>query len=146
MNRGYLWAGGRRTLSCARSSRLRCATAGSRRYLACYSHTKRIPKSRIAPGSPQEYKQLFEATRDRVQNPRKKKENYDDLHDYVLFMVNTGLRPDESSRIEFRDVKVVDEDSSGQRILEIDVRASAALDPAKSMPGACTRPAYDEAA
>src|SRR5215471_3737578 len=57
--------------------------------------------------SPNEYKQLYKATRDRVENPRKKKyqTDYEELHDYVLFMVNTGLRPDEAKRIEFRDVK-----------------------------------------
>jgi hypothetical protein len=37
-------------------------------------------------------------------------------------MVNTGLRPDESKRLEVRDVKVVDDRDSGEHILEIDVR------------------------
>ena len=41
---------------------------------------------------------------------------YEDLHDYVLFMVNTGLRPDESRRIQFRDVKIVDDQGSGETI------------------------------
>ncbi len=88
--------------------------------------------------SPDEYKQLYKATRDRVENPKKKKyqEDYEDLHDYVLFMVNTGLRPDESRRIQFRDVKVVDDRDSGQRILEIDVRGKRGVGFCKSMPGA----------
>jgi integrase len=88
--------------------------------------------------SPDEYKQLYEATRERVKNPRnnKYKDDYEDLHDYVLFMVNTGLRPDESKRIEFRDVKVVDDHSSGERILEIDVRGKRGVGFCKSMPGA----------
>jgi len=88
--------------------------------------------------SPEEYKQLYTATRDRVDNPRRKKfqEDYKDLHDYVLFMVNTGLRPDESRRIEFRDVKIVDDRDSGQTILEIDVRGKRGVGFCKSMPGA----------
>jgi integrase len=88
--------------------------------------------------SPEEYKQLYKATRDRVQNPRKKKyqTDYEELHDYVLFMVNTGLRPDETKRLEFRDVKVVDDRDSGQRILEIDVRGKRGVGFCKSMPGA----------
>ena len=88
--------------------------------------------------SPDEYKQLYKATRERVENPRKKKyrEDYEDLHDYVLFMVNTGLRPDESRRIEFRDVKIVDDRDSGETILEIDVRGKRGVGFCKSMPGA----------
>lgn len=88
--------------------------------------------------SHEEYKQLYEATRNLVANPRHRThvENYEDLHNYVLFMVNTGLRPDESRRIEFRDVKVVDDDSSRQRILEIDVRGKRGVGFCKSMPGA----------
>jgi integrase len=88
--------------------------------------------------SPEEYKLLYEATRDRVDNPRRRgfKKYYEELHDYVLFMVNTGLRPDESKRLEFRDVKIVDDDSSGQRILEIDVRGKRGVGFCKSMPGA----------
>src|SRR6266436_6616628 len=36
------------------------------------------------------------------------------LHDYVLFAANTGLRPDEAWRLQFRDVKIVEDDPSGQ--------------------------------
>jgi integrase len=88
--------------------------------------------------SPDEYKQLYKATRERVENPRKKKyqEDYEDLHDYVLFMVNTGLRPDESRRIEIRDIKIVNDRDSGERILEIDVRGKRGVGFCKSMPGA----------
>jgi integrase len=88
--------------------------------------------------SPEEYKQLYEATRDRVENPRHNKHRnaYVELHDYVLFMANTGLRPDESMRIEFRDVKIVDDRDSGQTILEIDVRGKRGVGFCKSMPGA----------
>jgi integrase len=88
--------------------------------------------------SPEEYKQLYEATRDRIENPRhnKHRQAYAELHDYVLFMANTGLRPDESKRIEFRDVKIVDDRDSGQTILEIDVRGKRGVGFCKSMPGA----------
>jgi len=88
--------------------------------------------------SPEEYKELYKATRDRVENPRRKKfqADYEDLHDFVLFMVNTGLRPDEVKRIEFRDVKVVNDRDSRQTILEIDVRGKRGVGFCKSMPGA----------
>src|SRR6185437_14377927 len=88
--------------------------------------------------SPEEYKQLYEATRDRVENPRHNRHRnaYAELHDYVLFMANTGLRPDESKRIQFRDVKIVNDRDSGQTILEIDVRGKRGTGFCKSMPGA----------
>jgi integrase len=44
------------------------------------------------------------------------------LHDYVLFMANTGLRPDEAARLEYRDVEIVNDQPTGERILEIKVR------------------------
>jgi hypothetical protein len=47
--------------------------------------------------SPNEYKRLRDATRERANNPKKKRwrAECEQLHDYVLFMVNTGRRPDE---------------------------------------------------
>jgi integrase len=88
--------------------------------------------------SPDEYKALFKATRDRALNPRKKRWTWasEQLHDYVLLMANTGLRPDEIARLEFRDVEIVDDDATGERILEIEVRGKRGVGFCKSMPGA----------
>lgn len=71
--------------------------------------------------SPEEYKILYEATRERAKNPPKERwrEVCETFHDYVLFMGNTGLRPDESARLQMRDVKIVQDESTGERILEI---------------------------
>jgi integrase len=60
----------------------------------------------------------------------------EELHDYVLFMVNTGLRPDEARRLEFRDVEIVEDRSTGETILEISVRGKRGVGYCKSMPGA----------
>ncbi len=49
---------------------------------------------------------------------------------------NTGLRPDESARLELRDVKIVNDESTGDRILEIEVRGKRGVGFCKSMPGA----------
>lgn len=88
--------------------------------------------------SPEEYKQLYEATRRRVENPPKPrwKKACMTLHNYVLFMVNTGLRPDEASRLEFRDVEVVHDAATRKTILEISVRGKRGTGYCKSMPGA----------
>jgi integrase len=88
--------------------------------------------------SPEEYKMLYEATRERAKNPPKPRwrEVCETFHDYVLFMGNTGLRPDESSRLELRDVKIVNDESTGERILEIEVRGKRGVGFCKSMPGA----------
>ncbi|MCK5375180.1 MAG: site-specific integrase [Alphaproteobacteria bacterium] len=88
--------------------------------------------------SPEEYKMLYEATRERAKNP--KQERYrtvcEDLHDYVLFMANTGLRPDEAGRLEYRDVTIVTDHDTSERILEIEVRGKRGIGYCKSMPGA----------
>jgi len=86
----------------------------------------------------EEYNRLWRATQRRVKNPPKPRwqRSYEQLHDYVLFMANTGLRPDESARLQFRDVSIVDDEDTGQRILEIEVRGKRGVGYCKSMPGA----------
>ena len=88
--------------------------------------------------SPEEYQRLYRATRKRAKHPEHPKWKWEteQFHDFVLFMANTGLRPDEASRLEFRDVVIVDDDSSGERILEIEVRGKRGVGYCKSMPGA----------
>jgi len=81
---------------------------------------------------------LYEATRERAKNPPKPRwrEVCETFHDYVLFMGHTGLRPDESARLELRDVKIVNDESTGERILEIEVRGKRGVGFCKAMPGA----------
>ena len=88
--------------------------------------------------SPEEYKQLYQATRERAKNTTNPfhKKIREDLHDYVLFMANTGLRPDEAARLEFRDVAIVTDEATGERILEIEVRGKRGVGYCKSMTGA----------
>ena len=88
--------------------------------------------------SPEEYKQLYEATRQRAAKPKniRWKKACEQMHDYVLFMANTGLRPDESARLEYRDVEIVDGDGSDEKILHIQVRGKRGVGYCKSMPGA----------
>lgn len=88
--------------------------------------------------SPEEYKQLYETTRKRAQHPKQPRFQWEaeQLHDYVLFSANTGLRPDEAMRLQFRDVKVVEDEDSGQTILEIEVRGKRGVGYCKSTTGA----------
>lgn len=88
--------------------------------------------------SPTEYKKLYEATRERAKNPKKERWRTasENLHDFVLFMVNTGLRPDEALRLEYRDVAIVTDEATSERILEIEVRGKRGVGYCKSMPGA----------
>lgn len=58
------------------------------------------------------------------------------LHDYVLFLANSGLRPDEAGRLEYRDVKSVRDPNHDEDILEIEVRGKRGVGYCKSMPGA----------
>jgi integrase len=88
--------------------------------------------------SPEEYKQLYEATRQRARNPKNPRYKWESeqLHDYVLFMANTGLRPDEANRLEYRDVKIVADEGSNETILEIEVRGKRGVGYCKSTSGA----------
>jgi integrase len=84
--------------------------------------------------SPEEYQRLYEATRRRAQKPLNNRHRWtcEQMHDYVLFMANTGLRPDEAARIEFRDVKIVRDTGSKETILEIEVRGKRGVGWCKS--------------
>ena len=67
-----------------------------------------------------EYKQLYQATR---KNIKAAKNSYhramaEQLHDKILFMANTGIRPDEANWLEYRDVEIVEDDATGETILE----------------------------
>lgn len=56
--------------------------------------------------SREEYRQLYKATGQRARKPKNNKYKWwgEQLHDFVLFMSNTGLRLDEAMRLEYRDV------------------------------------------
>jgi integrase len=84
--------------------------------------------------SPEEYQQLYEATRRRAQKPLNNRHRWacEQMHDYVLFMANTGLRPDEAARLEFRDIKIVKDPGSKETILEIEVRGKRGVGWCKS--------------
>ena len=88
--------------------------------------------------SPEEYKKLYEATRKRAHEPKQARFKWESeqLHDYVLFSANTGLRPDEARRLQFRDVSFVKDEALGQTILEIEVRGKRGVGYCKSMSGA----------
>lgn len=87
--------------------------------------------------TPEEYRRLYEATRARAGKPVRERWRADSerLHDYVLFMVNTGLRPDECTLLQYRDVTIVEADGADP-ILEIVVRGKRGVGYCKSMPGA----------
>lgn len=94
--------------------------------------------SRRAWFSPDEYKQLYEATRARASKPLRKNHKWssEQLHDYVLLMANTGLRPDEMKRLEHRDVEIVEDEDTDETILLISVRGKRGVGYCKSMPNA----------
>lgn len=87
--------------------------------------------------SPVEYRELYKATRryttEALPHVRWSAEQ---VHDFVLFMANTGLRPDEAKNLQHRDVEVVFDQSTGEKILEIEVRGKRGIGYCKSTPGA----------
>lgn len=105
--------------------------------------------------SPEEYKTLYEASRARTRRNINKGRQWasEQLHDYILFMANTGLRPDEANNLEFRDVEIVEDEGSGETILLLSVRGKRGVGYCKSMANAVRpferlrnrlRPAPDE--
>ncbi len=88
--------------------------------------------------SPDEYKQLFQATRRNIKEAvgNRFKRGAEQLHDKILFMANTGIRPDEANWLEYRDIEIVEDDATGETILEIEVRGKRGVGYCKSTTGA----------
>ncbi len=98
--------------------------------------------------TPDEYRKLYLATRQNIADVRAaEKESGKDgpsrrvwlaeqLHDKILFMANTGIRPDEANWLEYRDVEIVQDDATGETILEIEVRGKRGVGYCKSTTGA----------
>lgn len=84
--------------------------------------------------SPDEYKKLYTATRNRVERHRDGRYQWhaEQLHDYVLFMANTGLRPDEAKRLQYRDIEIVEDEETDEIILLIQVRGKRGVGYCKS--------------
>ncbi len=88
--------------------------------------------------SPDEYKQLYTATRENVKAAQGQSWQWaaEQLHDKILFMANTGIRPDEANWLEYRDVEIVEDEATDETILLIVVRGKRGIGYCKSMPGA----------
>ncbi len=87
--------------------------------------------------SPVEYKQLYTATREYAREaPEHVRWSAEQVHDYVLLMANTGLRPDEIKNLQHRDVEIVEDEATGETILEIEVRGKRGIGYCKSTAGA----------
>ena len=85
-----------------------------------------------------EYKTLYTATRANIKTHKNTRHRRlaEQLHDKVLFMANTGIRPDEANGLEYRDVEIVEDDATGETILEIEVRGKRGIGFCKSTTGA----------
>ena len=88
--------------------------------------------------TPEEYKALYLAVRNYMRTATRDRQRHEaeELYDYILFMGNTGLRPDESKNLEHRDVKMVKDDATGELILLIEVRGKRGVGYCKSRPDA----------
>jgi len=85
--------------------------------------------------APEEYSALYRATgayKNRSTLRDWERWNAEQLHDLVLFLSNTGLRPDEAKNLEHRDIAMVRDLATRELILEIAVRGKTGYGPCKS--------------
>lgn len=68
-----------------------------------------------------EYKELYTATRANIKKLKKTRwaRAAEELHDYVLFVANTGLRIGEARNVRFCDVEIVKEHDAKDRMREV---------------------------
>lgn len=85
--------------------------------------------------SPAEYKELYTATREYANTaPPHIKWSAEQVHDFVLLVANTGLRPDEAMNLQHRDIEIVHDDDTDETILVIEVRGKRGVGYCKSTP------------
>lgn len=86
----------------------------------------------------EEYKRLYKATSQYARSPQRDRFRWDaeQLHDQVVFLANTGLRPDEAKNLQHRDIQIVKDQATSELILEIEARGKRGVGYCKSMPGA----------
>jgi integrase len=76
--------------------------------------------------NPEEYKKLYKATGANAKKPQRDRDrwNAEQLHDLILFLANTGLRPDEvkERNLFHQDIKMVKDEATGELLLVIEVR------------------------
>ncbi len=85
--------------------------------------------------SPIEYKELYQSTRKYAKEALPHiRWSAEQVHDYVLFMANTGLRPDEAKNLQHRDIEIVHDDDTDETILVIEVRGKRGVGYCKSTP------------
>jgi hypothetical protein len=71
-----------------------------------------------------------------VASPGRHRWNAKQVHDFVLFMRNTGPWPDEAKNLQHQDVAIVTDPDAGERIPEIEVLVMIDVGYCKSMSGA----------
>ena len=86
----------------------------------------------------EEYKRLYSATREHAKAAIGTHNEYAtaQLHDRILLMANTGLRPDEMNILEYRDVEIIEDEHTEELILLIKVRGKRGVGYCKSTNGA----------
>lgn len=83
--------------------------------------------------SPAEYKSLYEHTREYTKTCRDQDRwAAEQVHDFILFMANTGIRPDEAFNLQHRDIQIIHDEGTGERILLIEVRGKRGVGYCKS--------------
>lgn len=72
------------------------------------SRKSKLPRAWFEPD---EYEQLYKATRSNITRLKKTrwKNASEELHDYLLFMTNTGLRVGEASNLRFCDIEICED-------------------------------------
>ena len=100
----------------------------------------RSPKvDHLAWFSPEDYRKLYKETWRRTQSPPRERDrnSYKELHDFVIFMANTGLRPSEAKKLRFQDINIISDKATNERILDIHVvDGKRGVGRCLSMPGA----------
>ena len=87
--------------------------------------------------SPAEYKDLYTATRKYANQARPNvKWRAELLHDYVLFLANTGIRPDEAANLQHRDIEITHDNDTNETILTLELRGKRGIGFCKSTPNA----------
>jgi len=97
--------------------------------LPIFPETKKIESNPRPWFSPEEWKVLKDASGERIKHARGKRQKWEreQLHDFMIFIVHTGVRVEEALRIQFQDCIIENKENNADKKLKIELEGKTGI-------------------
>jgi integrase len=97
--------------------------------LPIFPETKKIESNPRPWFSPEEWKVLKNASFERIKQARGKRQKWEreQLHDFMIFIVHTGVRVEEALTIQFQDCIIEDKENNADKKLRLELKGKTGI-------------------